>query len=227
MSARVPHPDDYDDPLDRSGCRRALEYMDLAAGTPDHRHPPRPGVPRVVHQRPNRGPPGRGGRRGGALRGSGSVSAMVVPGSGPGEAPGRGGGPRPHLQGSRVRMAGRRLLHVPGDERRHPRARASAARRRRTATSRAGRGGVGAPTSSVPRWPPLRRSPATSSTCRPGPPMNPVGDHHRIHGAPAEQQRATRTRSCRSSSSSGSSAAATGSSSSTTGRGTADGRPRP
>ena len=34
VSARVPHPDDYDDPLDRSGCGRALEYMDLAAGTP-------------------------------------------------------------------------------------------------------------------------------------------------------------------------------------------------
>ncbi|MXZ68850.1 MAG: 3-isopropylmalate dehydratase large subunit [Acidimicrobiia bacterium] len=34
VSARVPHPDDYDDPLDRSGCGRALEYMELAAGTP-------------------------------------------------------------------------------------------------------------------------------------------------------------------------------------------------
>ncbi len=34
VSARVPHPDDYDDPLDRTGCYRALEYMGLEAGTP-------------------------------------------------------------------------------------------------------------------------------------------------------------------------------------------------
>ena len=34
VSSRVPHPDDYDDPLDREGCSRALDYMDLAAGVP-------------------------------------------------------------------------------------------------------------------------------------------------------------------------------------------------
>ena len=34
VSSRVPHPDDYADPLDREGCRRALEYMDLPAGKP-------------------------------------------------------------------------------------------------------------------------------------------------------------------------------------------------
>ena len=33
VSARVPHPDDYENPLDREGCGRALEYMDLEAGT--------------------------------------------------------------------------------------------------------------------------------------------------------------------------------------------------
>ena len=34
VSSRIPHPDDYDDPLDREGCRRALDYMDLPAGIP-------------------------------------------------------------------------------------------------------------------------------------------------------------------------------------------------
>ena len=34
VSARVPHPDDYENHLDREGCRRALDYMDIAAGTP-------------------------------------------------------------------------------------------------------------------------------------------------------------------------------------------------
>ena len=34
VTARVPHPDQYGDPADREGCRRALEYMDLTAGTP-------------------------------------------------------------------------------------------------------------------------------------------------------------------------------------------------
>ena len=33
VSARVPHPDDYENTLDREGCGRALEYMDLKAGT--------------------------------------------------------------------------------------------------------------------------------------------------------------------------------------------------
>ena len=34
VTSRVPHPDQYGDPADREGCRRALEYMDLTAGTP-------------------------------------------------------------------------------------------------------------------------------------------------------------------------------------------------
>ena len=34
VSSRIPDPDDYDDPLDREGCGRALKYMDLAPGTP-------------------------------------------------------------------------------------------------------------------------------------------------------------------------------------------------
>ncbi len=34
VSSHVPHPDDYDDPLNREGCERALRYMDLSPGTP-------------------------------------------------------------------------------------------------------------------------------------------------------------------------------------------------
>ena len=34
VASRVPHPDDYDNPLDREGCRRALDYMGLPAGIP-------------------------------------------------------------------------------------------------------------------------------------------------------------------------------------------------
>ena len=33
VTAAVPHPDDFDDPLDRDAAARALEYMDLEAGT--------------------------------------------------------------------------------------------------------------------------------------------------------------------------------------------------
>ena len=34
LSATVPSPDDFDDPVDKSAAERALEYMDLTAGTP-------------------------------------------------------------------------------------------------------------------------------------------------------------------------------------------------
>ncbi|MCY3652333.1 MAG: 3-isopropylmalate dehydratase large subunit [bacterium] len=34
VSARIPHPDQYPDPMDQAGCRSALEYMNLTAGTP-------------------------------------------------------------------------------------------------------------------------------------------------------------------------------------------------
>ena len=34
LSASVPNPTDFDDPVDRSAAERALEYMDLTAGTP-------------------------------------------------------------------------------------------------------------------------------------------------------------------------------------------------
>ena len=51
-----------------------------------------------------------------------SVGAMVVPGSGLGEAAGRGGRARPHLPGGRLRVARCGLLHVHRHERRQARA---------------------------------------------------------------------------------------------------------
>ena len=92
------------------------------------------------------------------------VRAMVVPGLGDGEAPGRGGRARPDLPRRRLRVAPRGLLDVPGHEPGHPRRRASAARRPRTATSRGGRDAAAARTSSARSSPPRPRSPATSST---------------------------------------------------------------
>ena len=86
------------------------------------------------------------------------------PGLRAGPRAGRGRGPGPRVQGRRLRLAHRRLLDVPGHEPGHPRARASAAPRPRTATSRGARAAAGAPTSSRPRWPPRPPSRATSST---------------------------------------------------------------
>ncbi len=34
VNAKVPGPDDFDDPTERQSCQQALEYMDLKAGTP-------------------------------------------------------------------------------------------------------------------------------------------------------------------------------------------------
>ena len=93
-----------------------------------------------------RPPQGRGQRRG-----AGRARLR------PGQAPGRGGGARPHLPRRRLRMARAGLLDVPGHERRPAASRASAAPRPRTATSRAGRATAGARTWSARRWP--RRPP--------------------------------------------------------------------
>ena len=91
---------------------------------------------------------------------------------GAGAPAGRGRGPRRDLQGGRRRVARRRLLDVPRHEPRHRSRPASAARRRPTATSRAGRARAVAPTWSRSRSPPRPRSaapsprPPTSSPCR-------------------------------------------------------------
>ena len=84
------------------------------------------------------------------------------PGLGRREDPGRERRAGQGLRGGRVRVARRRVLDVPGDEPRHPAARASAAPPPATATSKAGRARAGARTWSARRWPPPPRSPATS-----------------------------------------------------------------
>ena len=88
--------------------------------------------------------------------------------------PGRGRGARRDLPRRRLRVAHRGLLDVPGHERGHARARASAARPPRTATSRAARAAAAARTSSRPRWPPPPPSRAASSTSGSGTDMEPV-----------------------------------------------------
>ena len=70
---------------DRARARageRSLTYMDLKPGTPIEDIAHRPRVPRLVHQRPHRGPARRGegrARQAGRRR---ACKAMVVPGSG-------------------------------------------------------------------------------------------------------------------------------------------------
>ena len=59
-TARVPDPDDFADPAERDAADRALEYMGLTAGTPMRDVAGRHRVHRLVHQRPHRGPAGRG-----------------------------------------------------------------------------------------------------------------------------------------------------------------------
>ena len=54
-AGRSPIPKTVTDPNDRCTARRALAYMGLRPGT-DARHPRRHRLPRIVHQRPHRGP---------------------------------------------------------------------------------------------------------------------------------------------------------------------------
>ncbi len=115
LSGVVPSPDDFTDPSERESAARALEYMGLTAGTPVRDIPVdtvfigsctnsriedlraaaavaegRQGAERCAHAR---GP--RLLRR---------------------EAAGRGRGPPRGVQGGRLRLAGARLLDVPGHE---------------------------------------------------------------------------------------------------------------
>ena len=57
LAGSVPQPDDFAEESDRVGARKALEYMGLEAGTPMRDDPRRHRVRRLVHQRPDRGPP--------------------------------------------------------------------------------------------------------------------------------------------------------------------------
>ena len=81
----------------------------------DARHRRRHRVHRIVHQRPHRGPAGRGRgarREEGASRAAGPGGPRLPPG----EGPGRVGGAGRRLHRGRLRLAGAGLLDVPGHE---------------------------------------------------------------------------------------------------------------
>ena len=175
----VPDPAKMDSPADRETAERALAYMDLKPGTP-MAGGPRPSASSSAPA-PTRGSPtcARLPRSSRAARSPTRSARHGRPGLGAGQGAGRGGGPRRGLQGRRLRVARRRLLDVPGHEPRHPQARASAAPRPRTATSRAARAPAGAPTWSARRWPPRPRSRGTSSTSGSGADADGPGRDHR------------------------------------------------
>ena len=115
LAATVPAPEQFDDPVEKAAAERALEYMALHAGTPMRDIRGGHGIPRLVHQRPDRGPPaGRVGDPGtpGGRRRPDAGGARFRPGA----AAGDGRGPRSGLQGRRRRVARGRLLDVPGHE---------------------------------------------------------------------------------------------------------------
>ena len=152
------------------------------------------------------------------------VRAMVVPGSAVVKRAGRGRGPRPRLPAGRLRVAPGRLLDVP----RHEPGRARPGRALRLDLEPqlrgAARAGAAGRTSSARRWPPPRRSRATSSTSASGSKPAAVKAFHSLTaGLPCSTgPTSTPTRSSRSSSSSGSSGPASASSSSSTGARTPD-----
>ena len=119
VTDRVPDPASFDDPAQQESAGRALTYMGLEPDTPISDIKLDRGLYRRLHQLPLRGlarcrrsgegPQGtpRRLRHGGArLR--------------PGQGAGGDRGPGPHFHGRRFRLAGGRLLHVPGHEPGHP-----------------------------------------------------------------------------------------------------------
>ncbi len=136
ITARVPDPGDFADPIRRQGVTRALAYMGLRPGLPLDGVPDQPRLHRLLHQQPaGRSADCRPRGAGPARRGAGVGGARL----GADQAPRGGRRARPDLPGRRLRVAGARLLDVRGHERRNGRARASASRRRPTATSKGAR----------------------------------------------------------------------------------------
>ena len=164
---RVPDPDKEKDPMRREGMERALQYMGLKPNTPitDIR------IDKVfIGSCTN--------SRIEDLRAAAAVVAgrrvaanvrlaLVVPGSGLVKAPGREGGPRPRLQGRRLRVAraGCSMCLGMNDDKLEPGERCASTSNRNFE----GRQGAGGRTHLVsPRWRPRRRSPAISSMCAAG-----------------------------------------------------------
>ena len=150
VTGAVPDPADFDDPDDRAAAERALAYMGLGPGSAIEEIRDRPRLHRLLHELADRGPArGRGDRRRptGRPRRDGARRARL----GAGAPAGRGGRSRPDLPRRRLRVAACGLLDVPRHEPRRAPARASAAPRPRTATSRGARASAAARTSSAPQ----------------------------------------------------------------------------
>ena len=157
VSGRVPELTISKTEADRRAAERMLEYMGLKAGTRDRRNSSRPRLHRLVHQLAPRRPARRRPRRQGTSRKSESTSDGRSRLAG-GQTCGRTGRPAPDFPGSRFRMAGVRMLDVPGNESRHP------------ATRR---------TLRFHQQPQLRRTPGTRWTHSPGQSHDGRGGRHR------------------------------------------------
>ncbi len=104
VGGRVPDPADFADPSERKSVAAALEYMALKPGTAIHIDPDRLRLHRLLHQRADRGPAGRGGDASRPSRGQGRSR----PGRARqrnGQAAGRGRRARQDFPRGRLRVA--------------------------------------------------------------------------------------------------------------------------
>ena len=117
----VPTPDDAKNPGKRAAIRSRARIYGFEGRRAARRDRHRPRVHRLLHQWPDRGS-SRRGRDGERQDGQRAGQRDGRAGLGTGEGAGRGGGARQDLPRRWIRMARARLLHVPRDESRPPRA---------------------------------------------------------------------------------------------------------
>ena len=115
VTGTVPDPASFADADDRVAASARTRVHGAPARPGDRGDPDRPRLHRLVHELPDRGPPGRGGDRSRTQRRSARDRARRAR-LGAGAATGRGGGARPRLPRRRLRVAPRGLLDVPRHE---------------------------------------------------------------------------------------------------------------